>query len=437
MSIRNLLLTMLMVVVCAAELNAVLDTTPLMAKPFAILQGTRPGRPFFHDTRINIDEWKVKQVLIQFRDQVTLETVQEYISFLNNFNQKIYPYIHCGGERLCLGYSCAYVFECEKSLPYEKLEIALKSANQHFDPVIIEQARREEEARRKKEEAREKAKEEAKKQEEEKVAAEALLKRQLEEKRLQDEARKKEEEEVRRALAVQQAKIKEEEQEREAIKREIARRSPLWPIVRRKKYKELKTILKLPGVDLDIVDEGYTPLLYAVKIGDMESAALLIKRGASLTVRGPDGKDVMSYAMDWLDKGKGQDMHIDNKIYQVNLGVVKFMHIALSINKLDMNDYYAYIYWSTLIEKCDMGTIKRFLIKVANPNVFFWEGRSPLYLALKSARTDRLAIIKALLDAGVDPNAYIKIERKKILEIAVDCRNADLIDLLIEYGATL
>jgi len=436
------------------------------AIPFAWFYRSSPGRPFFNDHRSNTSEWEVMQVLICFREQITQETAQQYIQYLHKLEPKIYPYIDESGNHTVLGFSCTYAFECNKSPSViTNLESFIKQANECFDPEILtkkriaaeelEKKRRliaeqeEEKARKEKEKAAEEARQkqqlaEQRKEREELERKERERKKAEEARRIQQLAEQREEREElerkeRERIEEERKRIEEQDRMREialrhaeAIRQEQAWRSPLWLAVRKKDYKALEKVLLDCNIDINIPHEGYTPLLYATKIGDMKSAILLVEKHASVMAISPDGKSVMDYALQWLETGPS--IFIDHQEYRINLDALNFIQKVITYGNHSYS-YYLYTYWHTLIEKCSLGTIKIFLhYNTPNINCYFDE-ETPLYLAMTSCRKDKLGIIKVLLDAGANPNAYI--QGKRLLDIAADCNNTNLIDLLIKYGATL
>ena len=452
--------------------------------PFAYSYMSSPGRPFFNDRRSSTSEHEVMQVLICFRDQITQETAQDYIQYLHKLDPRIHPYIYEYSNRTIQRFSCTYAFECRKTPDLvNTLPSLIKQANQCFDPVILtkkriaaeelEKKRRliaeqeEEKARKEKEKAAEEALQKQKlaeqrkereelerKERERKKAEEAQRIQQLaeqreereelerkERERIEEERKRIEEQDRMREIALRQAEAIRQEQARmreialrhaEAIRQEQAWRSPLWLAVRKKDYKALEKVLLDCNIDINIPHEGYTPLLYATKIGDMKSAILLVEKHASVMAISPDGKSVMDYAQQWLETGPS--IFIDHQEYRINLDALNLIQKVITYGNHSYS-YYLYTYWYTLIEKCSLGTIKIFLhYNTPNINCYFDE-ETPLYLAMTSCRKDKLGIIKVLLDAGANPNAYI--QGKRLLDIAADCNNTNLIDLLIKYGATL
>ncbi len=76
------------------------------------------------------------------------------------------------------------------------------------------------------------------------------------------------------------------------------------------------------------------------------------------------------------------------------------------------------------------------LLKYADPNLKNSRGWSPLICALKYP-TEDLAIIKALLEAGADPNVQTIRSKTTPLMLAADSNNTEAIQLLLAYKADL
>ena len=410
------------------------------AIPFACFYRSSPRRPFFNDPRSSTSEWEVMQVLICFRDQITRETAQQYIQYLHKLEPKIYPYIHESGNHPVRGFSCAYAFECYKSpSAITSLESLIKQANECFDPEILTKKRIAAEELEKKRRLIAEQEEERVRKEKERAAEEARRIQQLEEQRKEREELERKERERRdeeRKRKQEQARKREEVwRHEEEIRQAKAWESPLWLAVRTKDYEGLKKALLDKNIDVDIVHDGYTPLLYAAKIGDMRAAILLIEKHASITATSPEQRSIMDYALQWLNI-------IDPQGHTINLDALNLIRKVLAYEN-PLYSYHFYTYWHTLIEECSLETIKMFLHNDAlaiNRSIGSQTIVTPLFLAMTSHRKDAFDVIKVLLDAGADPNAYVRYNtgiEKSLFNIAVDGRSTKLIDLFIKYGGTL
>jgi len=151
-----------------------------------------------------------------------------------------------------------------------------------------------------------------------------------------------------------------------------------------------------------------TPLMFAAREDDLESARLLIRAGADINARGADGKDALSLA-----------------IFDGSYDVASFLVDShANVNQADAQRFTP-LFWA--VERRNMETA---------PN-FPW-----------MVTTDPLPLIKKLLDAGADPNALInstprarmregspRLVYATALMRAAFAGDLELVKLLLAHGA--
>lgn len=123
-----------------------------------------------------------------------------------------------------------------------------------------------------------------------------------------------------------------------------------------------------PGKDFEEFASGWlTPLMFAARENDLESARLLVKGGADINAQAGDGKDALSLAL-----------------FDGSYDVADFLVDShANVNQKDAQRFTP-LFWA--VDRRNMETA---------PNFPWMETRDPLPL------------IKKLLDAGADPNALI------------------------------
>jgi ankyrin len=158
----------------------------------------------------------------------------------------------------------------------------------------------------------------------------------------------------------------------------------------------------------DFASGWLTPLMFAAREGDIESARLMVAAGADVNARGADGKNALSLA-----------------IFNGNYEVASYLVDAKSdVNNADTQRFTA-LYWA--VDRRNMETA---------PN-FPW-----------MVTADPLPLIKKLLDAGANPNALVQnTPRARMREgaprivfatplmRAAFAGDLELTKLLLSYGA--
>jgi uncharacterized protein len=164
-----------------------------------------------------------------------------------------------------------------------------------------------------------------------------------------------------------------------------------------------------PGQAIEEFASGWlTPLMFAAREDDLQSAQLLIKAGADINARGGDGKDALSLAL-------------FNGSYDI---ATLLVDNHANVNQADAQRFTP-LFWA--VDRRNMETA---------PN-FPW-----------TVTTDPLPLIRRLLDAGADPNAVInstprarmregspRLVYATALMRAAFAGDLELVKLLLAHGA--
>ncbi len=161
---------------------------------------------------------------------------------------------------------------------------------------------------------------------------------------------------------------------------------------------------------------GFTPLLFAARVGDVKSAELLLTAGASLEETAPNGMTPLVLAsasgqeelgIFLLDKGANPDARDELGATALHYAVMKGI---TSLNQVRLANYVSHIFRPSLTD-----LVKALLAHKANPNVAIEKpvplggsrstavvGATPYLLAAASPDTD---VMRMLVAAGADPKA--------------------------------
>jgi len=173
-------------------------------------------------------------------------------------------------------------------------------------------------------------------------------------------------------------------------------------------------IVLLAGLALPPVTEGAdTRLRDAIQAHDVVTAQALIKSGADVNVRQPDGATPLHWAV-----------HYDE------IDIVEALLAAGA--KADVANDYGFTPLMLACENGSAAAIERLLGAGADPNRAMPSGETPLMIA---SRTGRVGAVTALLRAGADVNAAESLKGQTALMWALSGPHFGAAKALVEAGA--
>ena len=167
-----------------------------------------------------------------------------------------------------------------------------------------------------------------------------------------------------------------------------------------------------PGTAAVTVD---TPLIEAVKAGDVARVEALLDQGTDPDAAAPDGTTPLHWA--------ARDAHP---------AIVE--HLLAAGANTNAANRYGVTPLALAAERGDAAIVGSLLDVGADPNGTTGEGETVLMVA---ARTGRVPVIQRLLGAGADVNAAESWRRQTALMWAAAENNADAVDALIAVGADI
>lgn len=209
----------------------------------------------------------------------------------------------------------------------------------------------------------------------------------------------------------------------------------------------------------DQVAEGYasgwlTPLMFAAREGDLESARLLVEAGADVNAIGGDGKNALALAI-FNGNYALASYSIDNKADVNQPDAQRFTPLFWAVDRRNMEKGSNGFAW--LVTEDPLPLIKKLLDAGANPNAIVNNtprsrnrGGSPRIVfataLMRAAFAGDLELSKLLLSYGADPHA-VSSDGESMLEAAAglarisgyhfeqpDSERLELVKLLVELG---
>jgi len=204
------------------------------------------------------------------------------------------------------------------------------------------------------------------------------------------------------------------------------------------------------GADIHIANKGgCTALSWAAEHGHLEIVKFLVKHGADVNTLVLNGGTALTAACEWgghievakylISKGADLEARADSDgftplvaaSYQGHTDLVKFL-IACGA---DIHvDHGAPLEWAALFDQ--FGTVNALLDAGANPDEKLGHDNTALISAASERPNERVAIIKALLDAGSDVNGR-GVSGVTALHEAAASGRLDIVELLLESGADI
>jgi uncharacterized protein len=196
-----------------------------------------------------------------------------------------------------------------------------------------------------------------------------------------------------------------------------------------------------------------TPLMFAAREGDLESARLLVAAGADINAKGGDGKDALSLAI-FNGSYDVASFLVDNKANVNQPDAQKFTPLFWAVDHRNMETAPNFPWVVTtdplpLIKKIlDAGADVNFLIN-NTPRARMREGSPRIVFAtalMRAAFSGDIELVKLLLSYGADPNIVSKDNETTLLAAAgngfipgynkgrTPAERLEVVKLLVELG---
>jgi ankyrin repeat protein len=219
---------------------------------------------------------------------------------------------------------------------------------------------------------------------------------------------------------------------------EQAQTALMWAVAQ--KHPDVTQVLVQAGADIRAHSaHGFTPLLFAARVGDLESAKILIADGAIVNEAGPDGMTPLvvasasgqeAVAMFLLDKGADANARDKTGATALHYALMKGI---TALNEIRFANYVEYLFRPNMED-----LVKALLAHKANPNLRIEKkialggghsdellGATPFLLA--AASPDPVAM-RMLASAGADPKLTTKSGSTALMLAAGLTRGQDFTD---------
>jgi ankyrin repeat protein len=199
----------------------------------------------------------------------------------------------------------------------------------------------------------------------------------------------------------------------------------LFDLIKNHQYDKIITIIKSDDkIELNDIDEsGLYLIQYAILFRQKDLVALLISKGCKLDVLDSDGRSIFYVPIKF-----GY-----NEIVRL---LINFSNVVVGIPLLEMQDNKLNIpiHYAIMFNKYDI--IEEILYTNSNINFKDEDGNTALHLLVKNIKTDKLSILKALIDKKIGINHINKLGQNA-LHIATDNGNYEVAKMLLEANINI